>query len=86
MYWLNRTLCSVLEEMRKANESRNYSYLGGLIEEAQSMGNKMEAGLEDKDQHKIMLEDKAKLKKEIKELEAKKKELKDGEKKAIRED
>lgn len=44
----NRTLCDVLTEMRKVHETRNYSYLLGLIEEAQSMGNQMEAGLYDK--------------------------------------
>lgn len=44
----NRTLCAVLDEMRKAYETRNFSYLVGLIEEAQSMGNKMEAALYDK--------------------------------------
>lgn len=44
----NRTLCGVLDEMRKAHKTRNYSYLLGLIEEAQSMGNRMEAGLYDK--------------------------------------
>lgn len=46
-YGLNRTLCDVLEEMRQLDKSRNYSALRGLIEEAQSMGNRMEAGLHD---------------------------------------
>lgn len=45
---VNRTLCGVLEEMRKAYETRNFSYLPGLIEEAQRMGNRMEAALSDK--------------------------------------
>ncbi len=44
----NRTLCNVLDEMRKANKTRNYSSLLGLIEEAQSMGNRMESALYDK--------------------------------------
>jgi len=44
----NRTLCGVLEEMREAHKTRNYSYLLGLIEEAQSIGNRMEANLYDK--------------------------------------
>ena len=43
----NRTLCDVLNEMRKAYETRNFSYLIGLIEEAQSMGSRMEARLYD---------------------------------------
>ena len=46
-YWYSRTLCDVLEEMRKLNKTRNYSYLESLIEEAQSMGSRMEAGLGD---------------------------------------
>ena len=44
----NRTMCDVLREMREANKTRNFSYLLGLIEEAQSMANRMEAGLYDK--------------------------------------
>lgn len=43
----NRTLCDVLNEARKCYETRNFSYLLGLIEEAQVMGNKMEAALFD---------------------------------------
>jgi DNA repair ATPase RecN len=42
-----RTLCSVLEEMRKAYKTYNFSYLPGLIEEAQHLGNRMEAALEE---------------------------------------
>lgn len=45
-YYLSRTICDVLEEIRKCHDTRNYSYLKGLIEEAQSMANKMEAALE----------------------------------------
>ena len=40
-----RTICSVLEDMRNSHKSRNYSYLKGLIEEAQSYANRMEDGL-----------------------------------------
>lgn len=40
-----RTICQVLEEMRKLNETRNYSSLLSLIEEAQFMANRMEAKL-----------------------------------------
>ncbi len=76
MWWINRTLCNVLEEMRKANDTRNYSYMAGLIEEAQSMANKMETGLMDQKQFQEMLDAKAELKKELKALEEEKK---DGE-------
>ena len=71
--FLHRTICSVLEEMRSCNETKNYSYLLGLIEEAQSMGNKMESKLdlikdfeELKDKYKELEEQKNELKKEIK--------------------
>jgi hypothetical protein len=67
----NRTLCDVLREMRQCHETRNYSYLLGLIEEAQSMGNRMEAGLEDVKDVRSMLERKRELKKEIRVLEKK---------------
>lgn len=67
----NRTLCAVLEEMRKAHATHNYSYLPGLIEEAQTMGNRMEAGLWDqkdftyaREEHKQLSLDIERLKKE----------------------
>jgi hypothetical protein len=43
----NRTLCSVLEEMRSCYKTRNFAPLKGLIEEAQIYGNRMEAKLFD---------------------------------------
>ena len=77
-YGLNRTMCDVLKEMRTCDETKNYAYLISLIEEAQSMANRMEAGLGDQTDFKNMLEEKAEIKKEIKKLKAEKKELKDG--------
>ena len=44
----NRTVCEVLKEMRKLDQTRNYAGLEGLIEETQSMVNRMEAALMDK--------------------------------------
>lgn len=44
----NRTLCSILEDMRQLHKTHNYSYLNGLIEEVQFYGNRMEAAIEDK--------------------------------------
>lgn len=41
----NRLLCDVLSDMRKCVESSNFSPMSGLIEEAQIMGNRMEAAL-----------------------------------------
>ena len=71
--YLNRTICGVFEEMRSCNETKNYSYLLGLVEEAQSMANKMESKIdlindfeELKDKYKELEEQKNELKKEIK--------------------
>jgi polyhydroxyalkanoate synthesis regulator phasin len=68
----NRYVCSVLEEMRKCHEVRNYSYLPGLIEEAQTMVNRMEAALWDKKDYTALHDKLSKLKKEVAALEAKK--------------
>ena len=76
MYYPNRTMCDVLREMRDCYKSRNFAYLLGLIEEAQSMGNRMEAGLEDQRDLEELREEKSKLKKEIFQLRKEKKELK----------
>lgn len=64
----NRTVCDVLNEMRKLNKTRNYSALDGLIEEVQSMVNRMESALYDKRDIKKWTEERNKLKKEIKAL------------------
>lgn len=64
----NRTLCDVLGEMRKCHETRNFSYILGLIEEAQAMGNRMEGALED-------IRDLRGIREEVKELQQKRREL-----------
>lgn len=75
-YWVNRTLCDVLEEMRKCHETRSYAGLLALVEEAQAKANRMEAGLEDKKDLIKMEEEWHKLRKQIKKLRKKKEELK----------
>jgi hypothetical protein len=65
----NRLLCTVFDEMRECVKTSNFSYLSGLIEEAQSLGNRMEAHLYD-------IKDFERLHKEIKDLKKKKKNLK----------
>ena len=62
----NRLLCAVLDEMRDCVKTTNFSYLPGLIEEAQSLGNRMEAKLYD-------IKDYERLRDDIKNLEKKKK-------------
>ena len=64
----NRLLCDVLDEMRDCTKTLNFSYLLGLIEEAQSLGNRMEAHLHD-------INDFNRLHKDIKVLKKKKKKL-----------
>jgi len=67
-YYPNRTLCDVLEEMRNAVKTMNFSYLPGLIEEAQSLGNRMEAALGDARDIATMSKQRSELRAEIKGL------------------
>ena len=64
----NRLLCDVLGEMRDCVKTSNFSYLSGLIEEAQSLANRMESNLYD-------IKDFNRLHKDIKVLKKKKKKL-----------
>lgn len=73
--YLNRTLCDVLQDMRKCDAVKNYSNLLSLIEEAQVMGNRMEAGLSDKQDYKDYRREVKRLKKELKRLKSKKEKL-----------
>ena len=66
----NRLLCAVLDEMRECVKTLNFSYLPGLIEEAQSLGNRMESHLYD-------IKDFNRLNKDIKDLKKEKKKLKE---------
>ena len=68
----NRTICEVLSAMRDCDKTRNYSYLLGLIEEAQNLANRMEAGLWDQKAFVEKEQEYQELKKEVKKLEAKK--------------
>jgi cell division protein FtsB len=54
--------------MRACHKTRNYSSLLSLIEEAQSMGNRMESALGDKRDVREMQEERQELKAEIKKL------------------
>ena len=51
---LNRTMCDVLEEMRMCHKTHNYAPILGLVEEAQSMANRMEGSLYDKADYEII--------------------------------
>ena len=65
----NRLLCAVLEEMRDCAKTLNFSYLLGLIEEAQTLGSRMEAHLYDIKDFNRLHEDIKVLKKKKKKLE-----------------
>jgi len=65
----NRHICSVLDEMRECVKTLNFSYLLGLIEEAQSLGSRMESRLYDMKDHDRLLDDIRDLKKKKKNLE-----------------
>jgi len=67
--WPNRTICDVLKGMRKADETKNYSHLRGLIEEAQVYADRMEASLYDQKDIYEGQEKKSKMKKEIRALQ-----------------
>lgn len=41
-----RSLCTILDDMRKCTTTLNFSYLSGLIEEAQYRANRMENALD----------------------------------------
>ena len=71
----NRYLCSVLDEMRECTKTLNFSYLLGLIEEAQTLASRMEAKLFEIKDFERLHEDIAKLKKQKKKLEEKIEEL-----------
>ena len=64
----NRYLCDVINEMRKCVKTLNFSYLLGLIEEAQTLGSRMESKLFD-------IKDFDRLHEEIRDLKKKKKKL-----------
>lgn len=70
-----RTWCTILEDLRTCFKTRNFSYMLGLIEELQYAGNKMEAGLEGKNDLKDWAERRSDLDREIEELNIKKKKL-----------
>ena len=75
----NRSICSILDDLRKAHETRNYSYLTGIIEELQWAGNRMEASLGDIQDINQWKKERTKLRHEITKLEHKKDSLEEKE-------
>lgn len=69
-YFPSRTLCEVIEEIRKCYNSRNFAPILGLAEEIQILGNRMEAGLDLKHNFKEGMEKLHTLRTEYKELQS----------------
>ena len=67
----NRLVCNVLEEMSKCSSTNNYSYLDGLIEEIQTLVNRMEAKLFDMRDIKCLNDEIQKKREEVNRLEQK---------------
>ncbi len=67
--WNNRTFCDVVEEMRNCAKNLNFGPVMGLLEELQSIGNRMEAGLGDKKQYKQVQDELPGLRSEYNKLE-----------------
>ena len=75
MPYPNRYICSVLSEMRSCYKTRNFAHLPGLIEEAQTMANRMEAHLDQAKEYFKLRDDCRKLSEEIKKLKKEKESL-----------
>ncbi len=57
MYGLNRYVCDVLEEMRTSVKTLNFAMIPSLIEEVQTMANRMEMALSDMKDLKALKEE-----------------------------
>ena len=71
MYGLNRYVCEVLEEMRTCTKTLNFAVIPSLIEEVQTMVNRMEMALSDMKDLERLKENIHEKKEELKELEKK---------------
>ena len=67
---VNRTICSVIDAIRKCHETHNYSMLMALVEEIQILAEAMEAHLWDQNSIKEYKEVIKKLKEELTALDA----------------
>ena len=70
-YYINRTFCDVLSDMRLCNKTQNYGPMESLIEELQIKGNRMEGAISDKGDIASMNKEWSELKKKVKKLRKK---------------
>ena len=71
MYGLNRYICDVLEEMRTSTKTLNFAMIPSLIEEVQTMANRMEMALSDMKDLKALKEEIVDKKEELEKLKDK---------------
>ena len=71
MYGLNRYICEVLEEMRTCTKTLNFAVIPSLIEEVQTMANRMEMALSDMKDLETLKDDIHEKKEELKALQKK---------------
>ena len=71
MYGLNRYVCEVLEEMRTCTKTLNFAVIPSLIEEVQTMVNRMEMALSDMKDLETLKDDIHEKKEELKALQKK---------------
>ena len=69
MYGLNRYVCEVLEEMRTCTKTLNFAVIPSLIEEVQTMANRMEMALGDMKDLETLKDDIHEKKEELKMLQ-----------------
>ena len=69
MYGLNRYVCEVLEEMRTCTKTLNFAVIPSLIEEVQTMVNRMEMALSDMKDLETLKDDIQEKKEELKVLQ-----------------
>ena len=81
MYGLNRYVCDVLDEMRTSVKTLNFAMIPSLIEEVQTMANRMEMALGDLKDLKLLKEDIVDKKEELDSLQAQIKKLEKKKKK-----
>ena len=70
-YGLNRYVCDVLAEMRTCMETRNFAILPSIIEETQTMVNRMEMALGDMKDLRALKDEISTKKEELKKIEDK---------------
>ena len=81
MYGLNRYVCDVLDEMRTSVKTLNFAMIPSLIEEVQTMANRMEMALSDLKDLKLLKEDIVDRKEELEALQSQIKNLEKKKKK-----